>query len=408
LRPSSLVGAADTEKWSEAYRVRLMKLLMVSPVPTDPITAGNRARVAALTALLTRLGHDFYFAFVPYELADYNGMRNRLGERLRVLESDPPPFPTFSGRAKRKLARTLHLESAHLWDVDEWLDDRLLLQVEALQKVEQFDGVLLEYVFLSKLAYAFPETTRTIIDTQDIMGDRHRLYVKGGIPPAWFATWPRQEIKALSRADAVIAIQQQEESYLRSRTSAEVFCVGHIGALDLQPILDPGGTRVLFVGSDNPINLNALQWFTDFVLPRIKRKIPACYLALAGPICYQRRTWPAGTVRLGILSDLTSAYAEATLVINPVLVGTGLAIKTIEALAYGRPLVATPAGLRGLGSEFAGAALVADGAQEFAERVVELLQSKEARNRLAQTATLVIRRWQSLQIANLEAAIKGK
>ena len=35
-----------------------MKLLMVSPVPTDPSTAGNRARVTALLNLLTFLGHD--------------------------------------------------------------------------------------------------------------------------------------------------------------------------------------------------------------------------------------------------------------------------------------------------------------------------------------------------------------
>ena len=87
-----------------------MKLLMVSPVPTDPITAGNRARVSTLLTLLTRLGHDVTFAYVPYEPADHDAMRNRLGERLRVLRSDAPPFPTFSGRVKRKLARSPALE----------------------------------------------------------------------------------------------------------------------------------------------------------------------------------------------------------------------------------------------------------------------------------------------------------
>jgi polysaccharide biosynthesis protein PslH len=384
-----------------------MKLLMVSPVPTDPITAGNRARVSTLLTLLTRLGHDVTFAYVPYEPADHDAMRNRLGERLRVLRSDAPPFPTFSGRVKRKLARVLRLRSAHLWDVDEWFDDRLLPQAAALQKLEQFDSVLIEYVFLSKLVDAFPERTRTIIDTQDLMGNRHKLYVKAGVPPAWFATPPRQEIKALNRADAVIAIQQHEEQYLKSKTSADVFCVGHIGALDLQPMPDPGGTRILFVGSDNPINLHALQWFTDSVLPDIRRKIPTCQLALAGPISCQR-TWPDGTLILGTPSDLGPAYAGATLVINPVLFGTGLAIKTVEALTYGRPLVATPAGLRGLGLEFACAVSVAESPQEFAEKVIELLKSPKARTRLTQNATSVLRQWRSRQVANLEAAIVGR
>jgi polysaccharide biosynthesis protein PslH len=384
-----------------------MKLLMVSPVPTDPLTAGNRARVSVLLALLTRLGHDVSFAYVPYEPADHNAMQNRLGKRLRVLESGAPPFPTFSGGVKRKLSRVLRLTSAHRWDVDEWFDDRLLSQVEDLEKVEHFDSVLIEYVFLSKLVDAFSERTRTIIDTQDLMGDRHKLYVKAGLAPAWFATPPQQEIKALNRANAVIAIQPHEEQYLKNKTSAEVFCVGHIGALDLQPMPDPGGTRILFVGSDNPINLHALQWFTDSVLPDITRKIPTCHLALAGRISYQR-TWPAGTLILGTPSDLRPAYAGATLVINPVLFGTGLPIKTVEALTYGRPLVATPAGLRGLSSEFAGAVSVAESAEEFAEKVIELLKSQKARTRLTHNATSVLRQWQSRQVANLEAAIGGK
>jgi hypothetical protein len=384
-----------------------MKLLMVSPVPTDPLTAGNRARVSALLNLLTFLGHDVTFAYVPYEPADHNAMRNRLGDRLRVLESDAPPFPTFSGRAKRKLARVLRLRSAYLWDVDEWFDDRLLPQVARLHKLEQFDSVFIEYVFLSKLVDALPQRTRTIIDTHDLMGDRHKLYVEAGLPPAWFATLPRQEIKALNRADAVIAIQQHEEKYLKNKISADVFCVGHICALDPQPKPDPGGTRILFVGSDNPINSNALRWFTDSVLPDIRRKVPTSHLALAGPICYAQ-TWPTETLILGTLPDLAPAYAGATLVINPVLFGTGMAVKTVEALTYGRPLVATPAGLRGLGSEFADAVSVAESANEFAERTIELLQSQEARNRLTQNATSVIRQWQSRQVANLEAAVTGK
>lgn len=62
-----------------------MKLLVVSPVPSDPPTAGNRARVAALFAALVHLGHDVTFAYVPFETADYQKMRVRLGDRLAVM-----------------------------------------------------------------------------------------------------------------------------------------------------------------------------------------------------------------------------------------------------------------------------------------------------------------------------------
>jgi polysaccharide biosynthesis protein PslH len=128
-----------------------MKLLMISPVPTDPATAGNRARVSNLMTILEHLGHDVSFAYVPYETADYKAMEKRLGSRLHILRSERPPFPSIAGRIKRKVQRTLRLKSPHLWRVDEWSDEGLLSQVEHLQNAEHFDSVLITYVFLSKL-----------------------------------------------------------------------------------------------------------------------------------------------------------------------------------------------------------------------------------------------------------------
>ena len=258
-----------------------MKLLIISPIPTDPQTAGNRARVSNLIAILEHLGHDVTFAYVPYETADYQAMELRLGSRLHILRSEGPPLHTLVGRAKRKILRALSLRSAHLWCVDDWFDNGLLSQVMRLQNTGGFDTVLIEYVFLSKLATLFPESVRTIIDTHDLMGDRHKIYLKSGMQPFWFATQPEEEIRALNRADAVIAIQEEEAAYLRQRVSSEVFCVGYIGSLDSAPLPDPGGTRILFVGSANPINVQGLEWFLQSAFPEIRARVPGCELAIA-------------------------------------------------------------------------------------------------------------------------------
>jgi hypothetical protein len=55
---------------------------MISPVPTDPLTAGNRARVLNLFTALEHVGHDVTFAYVPYEHADPKAMEKRLGHRF--------------------------------------------------------------------------------------------------------------------------------------------------------------------------------------------------------------------------------------------------------------------------------------------------------------------------------------
>jgi polysaccharide biosynthesis protein PslH len=387
-------------------RIDGMKLLIISPVPTDPQTAGNRARVSSLITILEHLGHDVTFAYVPYETADYKAMERRLGHRLRILQSEGPPIRRLAGRAKRKIQRALRLRSAHLWRVDEWFDDRLLSQVTSLQNTECFDTVLIEYVFLSKLVSVLPNSVRTIIDTHDLMGDRHKLYLKSGIQPVWFATRPEEEIRALNRANAVIAIQEEETVYLRQRVSGEVFCVGHIGTLDTAPLPDPGGTRILFVGSANPINIQGLEWFIQSVFPEIRARVPSCQLVIAGAAS-RRRGWPDGVIALGEVESLGPIYASAALVINPVTFGTGLAVKTIEALSYGKPLVATAAGVRGLGPQFAGAFMVAENAGEFARLVVELLRDKAARARLSQNAFAAAHAWRLQQLAALDAAVKG-
>lgn len=119
------------------------------------------------------------FAYVPYQSADYRAMERFLGRRLRILRSDGPPEYTLTSRAKRKILRALGLRSAHLWCVDDWFDNGLLSQVLRLQNTEGFDTVLNEYVFLSKLAAAFPESVRTIVDTHDLMNGFNRSMQHG-------------------------------------------------------------------------------------------------------------------------------------------------------------------------------------------------------------------------------------
>jgi len=222
-----------------------MKVLIVSFVMAYPVTTGNGARIASLTSALESLGHDIVFAYVPYYPSDYTSddcylMKGRLGSKLRILRAGSPPFPRLIHRIQRKIARVFGSKSAYRWSVDEWFDDGLVSQVQKLHADEHFDAVLIEYVLLSKLATALPGSVRTIIDAHDVMGDRHIRFLQTGLMPGWFTTSPTREISALNRANAVIAIQEEEASYFRQNLSADVFCVGHLFGPEVSPLPDPG------------------------------------------------------------------------------------------------------------------------------------------------------------------------
>jgi glycosyltransferase involved in cell wall biosynthesis len=72
-----------------------------------------------------------------------------------------------------------------------------------------------------------------------------------------------------------------------------------------------------------------------------------------------RQGWPgdlpAGVHVLGWLADLPNFYRQLRLVVNPVYRGTGLKIKTVEALAHHRPVISYAVGLEGMPTEYSGA-----------------------------------------------------
>ena len=75
-------------------------------------------------------------------------------------------------------------------------------------------------------------------------------------------------------------------------------------------------------------------------------------------------------------------FLDASVVINPLQFGTGLKIKSIEALAMKRPLVTTPNGATGLEEWADRAFLCARTHDEFAEAIIQIFKSNELRSKL--------------------------
>ena len=73
----------------------------------------------------------------------------------------------------------------------------------------------------------------------------------------------------------------------------------------------------------------------------IEERVPGTSIRVAGRICRRIPDSPRYE-KLGVAEDLDALYAAASLAVNPATWGTGLKIKTLEPLAYGRPVVTTP------------------------------------------------------------------
>lgn len=390
-----------------------MKILVVSPVPTDPVDAGNRARIATLTQELARGGHAVHFACLPLEARDEGAMRARFGaKRLHMLPAPPAAgLATRMASLLRRAGRALKIDAAYCWPLDAWYDEACTAALQKLHAAHCFDAVFVEYVFLSKAFDAFERDVIRVLDTHDRFGLRHRHYLDAGMKPQWFSTTLAEEERGFRRADYVLAIQPTEARDFAARlagAATRVLQVGHL--IDIgEPVTPADRPAVVFVGSGNPLNVQGARYFIDRVLPLVRQQRPNAELLLVGGVSTAIPDAP-GVVKLGFVPDLRDAFSAACVFVNPVLAGTGVNIKLLDAMAAGMPIVSTTSGARGLDEHGGSAFLMVedDDAAGFAREVLRLLDSAADRARLARRARDAAMAWNAAQLQALQTALIAK
>lgn len=245
------------------------------------------------------------------------------------------------------------------------------------------DVILADFTFL---AGALPprkgRAVRAIL-THDVLHERVGSLRQFGAGGTWGEWTEEREGALLARADMVIAISEEEAESLRRMNPAAKVVVAPMSCSGVSPlpaeVQVPG--RCLFVGGGDAHNVHGLKWFLAEVWPLVLARLPAASLHVCGGVgAALERGFPNVSL-LGHVPDLALEYAGAEACVAPILAGSGIKIKVVEALSYGRACVTTPEGLRGLSFLRDGVCL-ADGAEAFGRAVGDVLTSPEVRRKL--------------------------
>ena len=374
-----------------------LRALVVSPVPTHATTHGNRARVLGMIQFLTSLGFDVHVAVLQREAErDEAVMKAVFGARLHLLPYQKPARrESTTGRWLRRLTQLFSAEARYSFGVDDWYDDRNDAMLQQLDESIGFDLAVVEYVFMSRALLVLHSPRLKVIDTHDVFANRHRLFLDEGLVPQFFSTTPVDEQRGLQRADLVLGIQAHETAILQAY-GVNAITFGHTVAVDLLWGSAPAQFDLLMVGSGNEMNVQGLFWFGREVLPLLMAAQPSLRVVVAGGVCAATPEMP-GLLKLGVVPDLATVYACTQLVLNPVRGGTGLNIKSVEALGFGMPLLATPSGARGLDAARGQAMAVADSPADFAQTALALLANADELARLSQGAQVFAQAWNATQ-----------
>lgn len=102
---------------------------------------------------------------------------------------------------------------------------------------------------------------------------------------------------------------------------------------------------LLFVGSNFPPNIKGISFFIEKILPHINVKL---VIVGSGMENLKEKYKAYKNLEIfGYVEDLTTLYANANLVVLPIFAGSGMKIKTAEALKYGKYIIAAPEALTG-------------------------------------------------------------
>jgi len=379
------------------------RILIITDLPVFPANAGNKTRVWAMMNNLRRLGHEVWFLGLGLSEKDVAALRTVWGENvhnlpaLRARHARPRWFALKRFLTDRFIARGLGAPGVDHWYWPHW--DKAIAEFASKHF---FDAVMVEYVFFSRALQHFDAGVCKIIDTHDVYTGRREILQARKIKRFYqYLTRASEESRGLNRADVVIGIQENESKFFRQLLgpARRVITVGH--TVDLQPGPCSPKPDILFLGSPYSANIDGVTHFIEKCFPRIRAAVPNARLLLAGSICRVWRHEAAGIELIGEVDDVKEAYARAAVVINPVLAGTGLKTKTIEALAFGRPLVTTSCGAEGLHDAAGSAFYLADDPVDFALGVIELLTIPGLADDYAKNSIKFVQKWNNEQLKAL-------
>jgi len=327
-----------------------MKVLLVTRIPFWFLGDGERMRVLALVWALgqhTELSILYFGAVRPADL-----------ERLKALKvlAQVEARPVQRAQERDVLAELYTRNTYHV--------------------------CIFERVYLHPLRSAIPAHCTAVLDTHDLLYRHAASRRKLGLA-ADTLTW-EDELAILSAYDLVLMIQADEHAEVERHLGKRALLVPHPVSFPCRPVV-PERRRLGYVASRYQANVDALSWFLDRVWPQLADL--GAELHLFGSICeVYPPTADSQVLRRGFVPDFNRVWGEIDVAINPVLWGSGLKIKNVEALGNGLPLVTTSHGSSGMRAAIGHALRCADTPDEFADACRSLLTDSNSRRHLSEAA----------------------
>jgi glycosyltransferase involved in cell wall biosynthesis len=312
------------------------------------------------------------------------------GTGLRLAEVATVPVPEMPGLLTKRLQQLASLLGPRTSMSVLQSSKRLRMEIEHLASARSFDLVHIEHFPLASHTNGLGSVPR-VVDSHNVEYDNiRRLAAVSSSPTRRFfyrlesRKMKAEELRAYRSSTCVFAASDRDAEMLApdlGRTPVVVIPNGVDTDAFAPPEGQPEPGSIVFVGALNYApNSDGIGYFLREIFPLVKGQHPGVRLSIVGggvPAWLREFRDPSVQVT-GYVKDVRPYVHRASAVIVPLRAGGGTRLKVLEAMAAGKAIVSTSIGCEGIQVRQGESLLVADSAQEFADRLVSLLKDPEA------------------------------
>jgi glycosyltransferase involved in cell wall biosynthesis len=209
------------------------------------------------------------------------------------------------------------------------------------------------------------------------------------------------EAAACPRFDCVVAVSREDREQMEREYRVEnVYDVPTgVDTAFFQPsgAQERASHNLVFTGSMDWLpNEDAIRYFTETVMPRIKQTVPDVTLTVVGrnpyPGLVELSKRDSSVIVTGRVEDVRPYMERAAVYIVPLRIGGGTRLKIYEAMAMEKAIVSTSIGAEGLPVRNGTEIVLADEPESFADAVVGLLQNQNLADEIGQRGAARVRR----------------
>ena len=359
-----------------------MKILVVLPRFPHPLDKGDKLRAFHQIRCLSKTNDVYLFctshSWVNDE--DFNAVKD-ICKDIEVVH----PNKIVSAWNVVKAAF-----SARSLQVAYWTSKKTVKKFRKFEKKIQPDVLYCQMIRTMKWVGKSP--TPKVLDFQDALSKNieRRMYHAG-----WF--WRKVlhfefkmvrscEYDAFDIFDAFTIISETDKELIPHRRSNEIVVVPNgIDTEYFAPQEIAKKYDVVFCGNMNyPPNIDAARHLVKDIMPKVWEKHPEAHMLISG-------TNPAKEVKhladervtvTGWVDDIRNSYAQSKVFVAPMRMGSGMQNKLLEAMTMGLPCVTSKIASDALGIEADKHLIIGENSDDFAQKVVALLDNENYRAEL--------------------------